>query len=85
MNGLDYNYAALAVSILKNVSPERAFLLLENPHVGSTPRKLSDMEIEDMIRVKQTHTFDEMAEIYGMSRDAIYMQIKRYKQRKGVC
>jgi transposase len=82
-HNLNYNYYALAVAIIKNCSPERAFALMEG-RAGDKPRKLSDEEIEEMIQVKKTHTYDEMAKIYGMSRDAIYMQIKRYKQRKGV-
>lgn len=80
---MNYNYYALVVAILNDCSPECAFALM-NGEYGNKPNKLTDNQIEEMIEVKKTHTYKEMADIYGMSKDAIYMQIKRYKQRKGV-
>lgn len=80
MNALDYNYAALAVAILRGCSVEHAFELLENPEIR-TP-KFTDDDIEDMVKLKQEYTYKQIGEIYGLSRSAVYNRIRRYKNQR---
>jgi DNA-directed RNA polymerase specialized sigma subunit len=37
-------------------------------------------DIEDMIRLKREMTYKEIGEIYGLSKQAVYRRIKRFKE-----
>ncbi|WP_226986697.1 hypothetical protein [Carboxydothermus hydrogenoformans] len=79
------NYLALAVSILANASPELAFEYLDKGKpIGWRKRKdITEEDVLDMVKLKNEHrlTYKQIAEIYGMSKDAIRHRIQRYSKR----
>jgi hypothetical protein len=81
---MDENWSALCISILKNIPPEQAFLLLE----GNVQKKrklnptITDEDIEDMIRLRESHTYREIGEMYGLEYHAVFKRIKRYLIKK---
>lgn len=73
-------YYALAISIIKRTTPDEAFELLDNGCLP--PRKMLEPdEVAEMARLKETMTYRELAELYGMKRDAVYNRIRRFKGR----
>ena len=76
MNGIEYNYCALAICILTNCLPEHAFARLDNKN---TKVRLSEQDTEDMIELKKTMTYQKIADIYGVSADTVCRRVKKYK------
>lgn len=68
----DIGYAALAASILLQCPPDRAFEKLD----GKVNHKVSQAEIEDMIKLKAEHSYSQLAEMFGMNPGAICKYIK---------
>lgn len=79
MGGSQYNYNwyALAVSILANCIPEMAFRKLESSHPNKLIMKYTKEDIEDMYKLKKTMTYKELAEIYCSTPEGIYHVMKR--------
>lgn len=82
------NWCALCISILKEVTPEMAFELLENPGTQEGKpmrykknRTITNDDVADMVKLKETHSYSEIGEMYGMSIGAVYSRIKYYKQK----
>jgi hypothetical protein len=74
-----YNYCALAVSILANVSVDKALIRMEltNPNVATDDHLL---DVEGAIRMREDGlSFREIGEIYGVSPDVIWKRIKQWK------
>jgi len=73
-----WNYYALIVAVLKGISPEEAFELLET---GKRPKhkKLSTEEVAEMASLKETMTYKDIGTIYNMKPTAVYTRIRRYK------
>lgn len=82
------NYYALCICILTEKIPEEAFV-----DIGLAPKKgirgsflaqvnhLMDQapdDIQGIIRLRQTHTWKQIGEIYGISSQAAYQRVKRY-------
>ena len=82
-------YMALAVSILANCLPEQAFEKLDPQHArigsnGGRPSTLTDMDTEDMIRMRQQGlAYKEIGEIYGINASAAHHRIDRYIKKSG--
>jgi hypothetical protein len=77
------NWAALCVSIVKGVSPEVAFLLLNNPGIKNYGYAFTDEDTKDMVEFKkQGLTYKEIADIYGLNKDMIFRRIKRFNKRR---
>lgn len=82
------NYVALAVSILNNCTPERAFDLLEDYErataKGSVRTDITPDDIEDMHKLRaQGYKYREIGEMYGLSFEEAYYKMKRRKRRSG--
>lgn len=69
-------YYALTLSILKNWTPEMAWAYLTDAKPNKT---ITNHDIEDMIELKKTMTYTELGEVYGITRNAVYRRIRRYK------
>lgn len=82
------NYYALCICILTEKISEEAFV-----DIGLASKKgirgrflaqanhLMDQapdDIQAMIRLRQTHTWKQIGEIYGISDQAAYQRVKRY-------
>lgn len=74
------NYYALLVCILRPVTIEKSFDLLDGKITKKNNTSISKKDIEDMIRMKQDMTYDELGDMYGISKQAVYRRIKRYKE-----
>lgn len=78
---LQYNIAALTLAILREdiATAEQAFSIIER-RKNRTVYNYKDTL--DMIKMtEQGLTYDEIGEIYGISGDAVYGRIRRYKKR----
>lgn len=76
---MDDNYAALIVSILIKVEPEKAFSLIGLAQERRTPR---DSRI--MARYRQEgYTADAIAHWYGIGPNAVEKRISRYRAALG--
>lgn len=78
------NWCALCVCILRNVTPEQAFLLLEKNVKFTKNKNVTDEDIEHMIELRKEKTFQEIGDLYGLNPGAVYTRIKRYLSRKAV-
>lgn len=75
------NYYALLVCILRPVTIEKSFDLLDGKITKKNNTSISKKDIEDMIRMKQQGmTFEAIGEVYGLTRGAVYRRIKRFKE-----
>jgi len=75
VNGLEYNYCALAICILTEWPPEKCFFKLDN-------RKITSDDVKIMARLKETMTYKQIAEIYGTNASAVQKRISRYLKKK---
>ncbi|MDF2608898.1 MAG: hypothetical protein K0R92_372 [Lachnospiraceae bacterium] len=81
---MEENYYALLICILKPVTIEQGFDLLEGHISNRYNLAITGEDIEDMIRMKQQGmTYREIGSYYGISEEAAYRRIKRYKAKKG--
>lgn len=73
------NYYALMVAILKPCTPEQAFELMKN---SSARKKHINVNPEVLIFHKNDGmTYKEIGEMFGITDCAVYIIIKRYKQK----
>lgn len=79
---MTWNHMALLVSIFTGASPEDAFHMLETGQKRKKRqyRKLTKRELEHIMHLKQTHTYEEIANMYGMSRAAVANRVHRYRR-----
>ena len=84
MIALKENYYALLLSILNyRYNPETAIARFLNCK-GDGRRKagrmvLDKQDIAEMMKLKQTMTYKELASMYGISPKAVYVRLKRAK------
>lgn len=88
------NWYALFLSIVKDVSPDKAIKAIFNKCIRSCDKKFTKRStkrkyraeikyIDDplkLIELKENHTYKEIAKLYNTYTNKIYMDIKRYKQ-----
>ena len=73
----DYCYYALALCILSERTPDQALHYFLSPDKNHT-KLLTKEDIEDMVRLKETMSYEEIAKIFNMKKWAIYNRIKRH-------
>jgi hypothetical protein len=74
---VEFNFYALAVSIITGCSPEQAFYLLETGHKMKDPNYFAD-ELADMASLRgKGVTWREIGEIFGISRNAAFKRMHR--------
>jgi hypothetical protein len=79
------DYYALLICILRPVTPEQSFDMINGKVAQIQNVTITSADIEDMIRMKeQGMTHREIGECYGISEEATYRRIKRYKEKKEV-
>jgi len=78
-------FMALCVAILKSVPPERAFDLLHNPLNAKRYNDcITQEDLEDMVKLRAEGVqYSEIGEMYGISKDAAFRRIKRFKGKTG--
>ena len=77
------NYYALLICILRPVTIEQSFDMMDGKVAQTKNLVITSEDIEDMIRMKQQGmTHREIGEYCGISEEATYRRIKRYKEKK---
>lgn len=79
-----WNHLALMVSIFADVSPEDAFHMLETgapKRYKGQYRLLTDEDMENILRLRETHSHQQIAQMYDMTRYAITNRVSRYLRR----
>ena len=80
---MNENYYALAVAIINGCTPEHAFEMLDTGHITKKYDK-DQSEAAEMAAIKaQGLTYKQIGEIFGISDQAAYRRIRRYKERCG--
>lgn len=78
---LRYNIAAMYIAILREdiATPEQAFAAIEGLTIT---RIYNDKDTLDMIGMKEQGLgYEEISQIYGLTKDAVRRRIERYKKR----
>lgn len=78
------NYLALAVSVLANCPPENAFVLLTTGkrNIRAPRKELTDLDVEDMVKLKTEMSWADIGATYGMSAAAAFRRVDRYLKKK---
>lgn len=77
------NYAALLVSIIRRVSPEEAFMLL-NPDTTKRKRKWTKEDFMEVQKRKTAgETWSEIAITYGKTANALRQSYYNYTKSQG--
>lgn len=73
---------ALVVCILTNRTPEESFQLIA-PVRKPRGKNISLMDdvIEEMVRLKETMSYEALGKHYGVSVNTVYRKIKKYRER----
>ena len=75
------NYYALLICILRPVNIERSFDMLSGKITKVQNKTITRGDVLDMIRMKQQGmTFEAIGELYGISKQAVYRRLKRFKE-----
>ena len=77
------NYYALLICILRpDYSIDRSLqAMMDEVITKKRNTSITKKDIEDMIRMKeQGMTYEEIGEIYGLTKGAVYRRIKRFKE-----
>jgi hypothetical protein len=75
------NYYALLICILKPVTIEKSFELINGKFTKVQNKSIDNTDVKDMIRMKQQGmTYQGIGEMYGLTDQAVYRRIKRYKE-----
>jgi len=77
------NYYALLICILRPgpVTIEMSFDLMGGKITKAQNKSIKSKDVEDMIQMKQQGmTHRAIGEMYGLSEEAVYRRIKRYKE-----
>jgi DNA invertase Pin-like site-specific DNA recombinase len=78
------NYYALLICILKPVTIEQGFDFLDGKVTKVQNKSIHKDDVEDMIRLKQEFTYEDIGRMYGLTKQAVYRRIKRYKEAVAV-
>lgn len=79
------NWCALCIAILnpKAATVEKAFEILNTGKVNIYS-KISNADLEDMVKLKKEMTYKQLSQIYGRSDSGLCHVIKNYKKAMGV-
>jgi hypothetical protein len=80
---MDENWCVLCIAVVMNLSVEQAF----NKWQGINPKgqfTYTDQDVEDMVKMRETMTYRQIGQIYGLSDGAVYRRIDRYKKNRPV-
>ena len=79
------NYYALLICIMKpSCTIDVSLQIMMDGLFRKENTTIDRPDIEDMIRLKKRMTYEEIGELYGLSKQAVYRRIKRYKEAKVV-
>ena len=77
------NYYALVVAIIKDVTTERAFILMQGGDAGKKSRGFTEEEIQEMIRRRERgETYKSIGSLFDTSDYNVNATIRRYNSRQ---
>ena len=86
------NYYALCICVLTERIPEEAFIdmnLVSGKKTRRSPSalisELSDQapdDVREMLRLRKTHTWKQIGDMYGISDQAAYQRVNRCAKRR---
>lgn len=75
------NYYALLICIVRPATIEQSFDLLDGRITKIQNKSITTNDVQDMIRMRQQGiTYEEIGQMYGLTMQAVYMRIKRYRE-----
>lgn len=76
------NYYALLICIVRpDYNIDRSLQFMLDGKIIRRDNSLQKCDVKDMISMKQQGmTYDEIGELYGLTKGAVYRRIKRYKE-----
>jgi len=77
--GVEENYYALCICVLSERIPEEAFRIMEGK-----PVEFDSNAVEDILRYRKTHTWNQVAERYGTTADAIRRRVVRFQNKEAL-
>ena len=76
---VDHNWAAFALAIIKPISPELAFRVIEEGPAVIRSLEGRDAINEEMLQLKRSGlTWEQVGAVFGVSDSAAYRRVKRY-------
>lgn len=82
---MEENYYAFLICILKPVTVEQSFDMMDGKVAQTKNLAITSEDIEDMILMKQQGmTNQKIGELYGISEEATCKRIKRYERKRSV-
>lgn len=90
---MNENWYAFYLSIISETPPDEALTIILGTRTYTRKKekkKISKKEIKEftyiddpirLVELKKTHTYDEMAKIYGVNRNKVFINIKHYKEQ----
>ena len=80
------NYYALLICLVRPYTIDQSLrMMLDGKFSEKRNMTVKKDDVEDMIRMKQQGmTHQAIGEIYGLSEEATYRRIKRYKEKRGI-
>ena len=79
------NFYALLICILKpDYTIDMSLQIMVDGLFKKENTTLTKPDIEDMILLKQEMTYEEIGKLYGLSKQAVYRRIKRFKEARAV-
>lgn len=79
---MNENWCAFCISIIKNLTPEQSFERFKNANRTTNNSCITKEDIEDMIKLRETLTYSEIAKIYCIDKSAAFKRIKRFKEKQ---
>lgn len=82
---MDECWCAFALALMSHeyLTPETAFVLMNKGKTKENVRRahneLTVQDIHDMVRMKEIMTYKQIGAIFGMTADAIYNRIRRFR------
>lgn len=85
-NALMLNYLALLTCILSELTPEQAlrrfFPYMKNINYPAKRAAVKEQDTEEMIKLRETMSYKQIGELFGISDATVYERIKKYKQTR---
>lgn len=76
------NYYALLICILKPITIEQSFNMMNGVIDTIVNTSVTKSDIRDMMHMKNNMTYEEIGKLYGLTKQAVYRRIKRFKDKE---
>lgn len=77
---MNENWYALCISILTKLTPDQAFMCLQNPNFKHAALEVDEIKEMKRLREQEHYTCKDLAEMFGIHRCTIARLFKRIEQ-----